>query len=510
MVRSKPKSKSLWQSWHSWVTAGLACIVMSWLSRYYLESSNSDDLSVHAAQKKRPPPIDTQSFGLSRTKIDVVKWKSGGRFLRSIIQGRRPVLVTNSPIVNWTIIGTDLFALSKQSNIEKDNLNATAILQGCRWQKDPVFVLGQDRDKGGMLGSAHDRNLIYTDVPFSDFLHSIFDSNTYLYWTGELDAWNNATGVNATSPRGILDSNASSQGWDVLKVLEPGLERIVDEDDFNIWRPMMWLSHPGVVAQTHYDTQHNFFAQLQGIKSFLIFEPDSELYYYPNIHRSYRQSQVHFEHFNRSNSSSSFPRLAGASAIEVIMQPGDLLYIPPFWAHRVESVTMSLSLSVLSPSLLEAELAEIYWNKVPFGEFSSSRALRSRAAAAFLSSVLNSCAEFIPVHCEVGDIFRTVGPRSFSNCFAEDLFEFRFKALFPIPEESPFECWTTDSQADYDKLVDEHRDKFQASSFNIAMQLRKLEADAGVKRTFLRDYVEQIGRWAVGPSITHSFIRHCL
>jgi ribosomal protein L16 Arg81 hydroxylase len=142
------------------------------------------------------------------------------------------------------------------------------------------------------------------------------------------------------------------------------------QDDQDIWRPMLWMSHPGVVAQTHYDTQHNLFAQLQGTKRFIIFDPSTELHTYPNIHRSFKQSQVHLERDSAGLGApvrEVFSEIGAAEGIAVTVHPGDLLYIPPYWQHRVESVSLSLSLSVVSPSLLEAALAEAYWEKVhPF------------------------------------------------------------------------------------------------------------------------------------------------
>ena len=110
------------------------------------------------------------------------------------------------------------------------------------------------------------------------------------------------------------------EGWEIFKIIENGLtssssddnnkksknnEKIDDKTDYDnndkdesIWRPMLWISHPGVTAQTHYDTQHNVFIQIQVIKKILLFPISSELFSYPNIHRSYRQSQLHFEDNN--------------------------------------------------------------------------------------------------------------------------------------------------------------------------------------------------------------------
>ena len=108
-----------------------------------------------------------------------------------------------------------------------------------------------------MIGSRGDRPLAYINTTLSSFLSSALDPKTFLYWTGELGAWESASEV------GLDDKTVNLTNWMIFKVLEKELEGIVDEDDSSIWKPMLWLSHPGVVAQTHYDTHHNFFVQLQ-------------------------------------------------------------------------------------------------------------------------------------------------------------------------------------------------------------------------------------------------------
>ena len=47
--------------------------------------------------------------------------------------------------------------------------------------------------------------------------------------------------------------------------------------------------------------------------------------------------------------------------------PLQLRYIPPYWFHRVESLSLSVSLSVVSPSEEELRLAEGYWSSPPLG-----------------------------------------------------------------------------------------------------------------------------------------------
>jgi hypothetical protein len=66
----------------------------------------------------------------------------------------------------------------------------------------------------------------------------------------------------------------------------------------------------------------------------------------------------------------------------VILEPGDVLYIPPFWWHRIETLGAAesqatgtaLSLSVVSPSAEEAVLARALWHPLPFLAFNATQA----------------------------------------------------------------------------------------------------------------------------------------
>ena len=101
-----------------------------------------------------------------------------------------------------------------------------------------------------------------------------------------------------------------------------------------------------------------------------------------------------------------FPEHASLAATEAILEPGDTLYIPPFWWHRIETLParqgsggdgesggggggsgVALSLSVVSPSAEEATLAAAAWHPLPFLAFNATQepahlpALRAAALA---------------------------------------------------------------------------------------------------------------------------------
>ena len=231
------------------------------------------------------------------------------------VAGKKPVHILNYPNIrnNWPVFNWDLLHFAKEKNIS---------LNGTRWKpNDPIFVLGHEREKGGMIGSRRDSPLMYANLTLFKFLKATFAPNNWLYWTGELAYMEEQLQMSATAPEKVFDiENESSEDWRAFRVLENGLSDSSQSkngsDNSKLWTPMLWLSHPGVVAQTHYDTQHNVFIQIHGSKRFLLFPPSEELFQYPNIHRSYRQSQLHFEEVNNIAAKlASFSSLSAQSTI---------------------------------------------------------------------------------------------------------------------------------------------------------------------------------------------------
>lgn len=124
---------------------------------------------------------------------------------------------------------------------------------------------------------------------------------------------------------------------------------------------------------------HNVYAQLVGSKRFVLIAPDesTNLYVYPRLHPSTRQSQVDlravpadcFHRFHtRLRSWEHRAKVANATqsraetsrerrlrhamehatrcfpACEVILTPGDVLFIPPYWWHRVSTIGYAAAL----------------------------------------------------------------------------------------------------------------------------------------------------------------------
>ena len=122
----------------------------------------------------------------------------------------------------------------------------------------------------------------------------------------------------------------------------------------------VWAGAPNVSSPLHYDAAHNVYAQLVGVKRFVLLPPEEApfLYVHPRLHPSTRQSQLDL---GTSVAPDRFPRFHARRATyppgrapmmtEAVLRPGDRLYVPPYWWHRVSNEGEETAVSVAVYSL---------------------------------------------------------------------------------------------------------------------------------------------------------------
>jgi len=98
-----------------------------------------------------------------------------------------------------------------------------------------------------------------------------------------------------------------------------------------------------VVTPAHYDEQENLFAQVYGQKRVILMSPNEfhRMYPFPVHHPCDRQSQVDI--FNPDLC--HFPKFADVEAMDCIVSPGDVLYIPAYWWHHIISLSETVSVN---------------------------------------------------------------------------------------------------------------------------------------------------------------------
>lgn len=104
--------------------------------------------------------------------------------------------------------------------------------------------------------------------------------------------------------------------------------------------PRFWLGPIGTMTPLHCDFDDNIFAQIWGTKRIFLVPPHHDEFLYvreanPVLFGSpFDPEEPDFE---------AYPLARQARAVEVIVEPGDMLYVPAGWYHQVRALTFSLS-----------------------------------------------------------------------------------------------------------------------------------------------------------------------
>ncbi|QSJ20133.1 cupin-like domain-containing protein [Nostoc sp. UHCC 0702] len=105
----------------------------------------------------------------------------------------------------------------------------------------------------------------------------------------------------------------------------------------------LWIGTGGNTIPLHWDSAQNLLCQVRGRKRFLLFEPKQTpfLYPFPVDSKISHMSPVNIEKPDLDK----FPKFQKAKYIEDILEPDEMLYIPPFWWHQFYSLDQ-LNISV--------------------------------------------------------------------------------------------------------------------------------------------------------------------
>ncbi len=114
--------------------------------------------------------------------------------------------------------------------------------------------------------------------------------------------------------------------------------------------PKLFLGAEGTATQWHCAELQNLFVQVTGKKRWLMADPAYTPCFEPRISSSSQQychSMVDF----RDPDIERFPLYQYVPMWEVVLEPGDLLYVPPFWWHCVENLTDTTGVAIWWPNV---------------------------------------------------------------------------------------------------------------------------------------------------------------
>lgn len=94
-----------------------------------------------------------------------------------------------------------------------------------------------------------------------------------------------------------------------------------------------------VIAEAHFDGSRNSVVEIGGLRRWILTHPDQckNMHMLPPSHPSGRHSEVDWS----SPDLERFPNFAKVMGNEVILQPGDFLFVPTYWIHYIVSLNVN-------------------------------------------------------------------------------------------------------------------------------------------------------------------------
>jgi len=95
-----------------------------------------------------------------------------------------------------------------------------------------------------------------------------------------------------------------------------------------------------VIAEAHFDGSRNSIAMIGGLRRWILTHPDQceHMYMLPYGHPSGRHSEIDWSKPDYN----LYPQFAKVRSNEVILQPGDFLYVPTYWIHYIISLNINM------------------------------------------------------------------------------------------------------------------------------------------------------------------------
>ncbi|XP_050428165.1 bifunctional peptidase and arginyl-hydroxylase JMJD5-like isoform X2 [Adelges cooleyi] len=103
-----------------------------------------------------------------------------------------------------------------------------------------------------------------------------------------------------------------------------------------------WFGPKGTISPTHHDPKNNFLAQVVGTKDIILYDPKWTECLYP-YEEKLLMNTAQVDPIKPDLS--KYPKFSLAEAKHCTLHEGEMLFIPAGWWHRVESQTISFSVS---------------------------------------------------------------------------------------------------------------------------------------------------------------------
>ncbi len=106
-------------------------------------------------------------------------------------------------------------------------------------------------------------------------------------------------------------------------------------------RVFLWFGPKGTVTPLHHDTMNIFMAQIYGEKHVTLISPDQ-------THLVYNHFGVYSDVDCENPDFEKHPLFQGVDKIEIVLRPGEVLFLPVGWWHHVRALDIGITLSFMN------------------------------------------------------------------------------------------------------------------------------------------------------------------
>lgn len=172
----------------------------------------------------------------------------------------------------------------------------------------------------------------------------------------------------------LLDENSKEKYYLVHQTISESFKELINDFSIPSWGDQnekysthLWVGAKNNTVPLHWDSSHNFLAQIYGVKTLWLFAPDQSNFLYPTY------TEAPHNHSGVPNIENpdytKYPEFKNAKHTRVTLNPGSVLFIPSGWWHQVRSLSDSASIN--------------FWWSAKFDECNLSQVLRYRISEAF-------------------------------------------------------------------------------------------------------------------------------
>lgn len=279
-------------------------------------------------------------------------------------------------ITNWPTDNTEIPAQHYDSLCHFDFQNSSDLIKAYNYRKAEVpYVVYNIPEVDAVVNKWNDVDYLHRKLGNGAYRTETSKTNHFMYWhsSGHFEGkekWKAPTGLIQVSFENWLetavkgqnrsleerthqyfrvsaDSEKGSNGWlfNELPFFRPKKSLMMVEPDEQRGIHCRFGMR-SVIAEAHFDGSRNAVVMLGGMRRWILTHPDQcvNMHMLPKEHPSGRHSDVDWSNPDIVK----YPNFQKIRSNEVILQPGDYLYVPTYWIHYIISLNVNFQCNTRS------------------------------------------------------------------------------------------------------------------------------------------------------------------